>query len=86
MQVRPALPPGDIDALAANLLQLLDDPALRAQFGEYGRLRVERHFTPQRMASDFTEALCAYAGVKQFLPDPYRVMQPPTERVIATNK
>jgi glycosyltransferase involved in cell wall biosynthesis len=46
-------PPGDIDALAANLLQLLDNPALRAQFGEYGRSRVEQHFTPQRMASDF---------------------------------
>jgi glycosyltransferase involved in cell wall biosynthesis len=46
-------PPGDVDALAANLLQLLDSPALRAQFGEYGRSRVEQHFTPQRMASDF---------------------------------
>jgi glycosyltransferase involved in cell wall biosynthesis len=46
-------PPGAIDALAANLLRLLDDPALRTQFGEYGRLRVEKHFTPQRMASDF---------------------------------
>ena len=46
-------PPGDIDALAANLLRLLRDPALRAQFGEYGRSRVEAHFTPQRMASDF---------------------------------
>ena len=46
-------PPGDIDALAANLLQLLDNPALRAQMGEYGRSRVEQHFTPQRMASDF---------------------------------
>jgi glycosyltransferase involved in cell wall biosynthesis len=45
--------PGDIDALAANLLRLLDDPALRTQFGEYGRARVEQHFTPQRMASDF---------------------------------
>jgi glycosyltransferase involved in cell wall biosynthesis len=45
--------PGDIDALAANLLQLLDDPALRAQFGEYGRSRVEQHFTPQRLSSDF---------------------------------
>ena len=33
--------------------RLLDDPALRTQFGEYGRLRVEQHFTPQRMASDF---------------------------------
>jgi glycosyltransferase involved in cell wall biosynthesis len=45
--------PGDIDALAANLVQLLDDPALRTQFGEYGRSRVEQHFTPQRMASEF---------------------------------
>jgi glycosyltransferase involved in cell wall biosynthesis len=45
--------PGDIDALAANLLRLLGDPALRTQFGEYGRSRVEQHFTPQRMASDF---------------------------------
>jgi glycosyltransferase involved in cell wall biosynthesis len=48
-------PPGDIDALAANLLRLLDDPALRSQFGEYGRSRVEQHFTPTRMASDFAE-------------------------------
>ena len=48
-------PPGDIDALAANLLRLLDDPALRRQFGEYGRSRVEQHFTPTRMASDFAE-------------------------------
>jgi glycosyltransferase involved in cell wall biosynthesis len=45
--------PGDIDALATNLLQLLDNPALRTQFGERGRARVERYFTPQRMASDF---------------------------------
>jgi glycosyltransferase involved in cell wall biosynthesis len=48
-------PPGDIDALAANLLRLLDDPALRSQFGQYGRARVEQHFTPTRMASDFAE-------------------------------
>jgi glycosyltransferase involved in cell wall biosynthesis len=47
--------PGDINALAANLTQLLDDPALRTQFGEYGRSRVEQHFTPQRMASDFAK-------------------------------
>lgn len=48
-------PPGDIDALAANLLRLLRDPKLRTQFGEYGRSRVEAHFTPQRLASDFAE-------------------------------
>jgi glycosyltransferase involved in cell wall biosynthesis len=46
-------PPGDIEALTANLLRLLRDPALRAQFGEYGRWRVEQSFTPQRLASDF---------------------------------
>ena len=46
-------PPGDIDSLADNLVRLLDDPALRRQFGEHGRMRVEQHFTPQRMASDF---------------------------------
>lgn len=45
--------PGDIDALAANLIRLLDSPALRTQFGEHGRLRVEQHFAPQRIASDF---------------------------------
>ena len=31
-------PPGDIDALAANLIRLLDNPELRTQFGEHGRL------------------------------------------------
>ncbi len=46
-------PPGDIDALAANLIRLLNSPALRAEMGEQGRLRVEQHFNPQRMASDF---------------------------------
>lgn len=47
--------PGDIPALAANLLELLDAPALRAQFGEYGRSRVEQRFTPERLASDFAK-------------------------------
>jgi glycosyltransferase involved in cell wall biosynthesis len=47
--------PDDIDLLAANLTRMLDDPALRTQFGEYGRKRVEQHFTPQRMASDFAQ-------------------------------
>jgi len=46
-------PPDDIDALAANLTRLLDSPALRTEMGEQGRLQVEQHFTPQRMASDF---------------------------------
>ena len=48
-------PAGDIDALAANLLRLLRDPALRRRFGEYGRERVIDHFTPSRMAADVAE-------------------------------
>jgi glycosyltransferase involved in cell wall biosynthesis len=55
-------PPGDIGALAASLLRLLDDPALRTQFGEYGRSRVEQHFTPQRMASDFAALYARMLG------------------------
>jgi glycosyltransferase involved in cell wall biosynthesis len=45
-------PRGDGTALANNLLQLLRDPALRARMGEYGRRRVETHFTTRRMAED----------------------------------
>ena len=48
-------PTGDIDALAANLLRLLRDPALRLRYGAHGRKRVEGHFTPQRMAADVTD-------------------------------
>lgn len=45
-------PPGDIEALSANLLRLLRDPALRSRFGENGRRRVEVQFSPQRLAVD----------------------------------
>jgi glycosyltransferase involved in cell wall biosynthesis len=48
-------PPGDIEALAVNLLRLLRDPMLRQRFGELGRKRVEDHFSPARMAADVAE-------------------------------
>jgi glycosyltransferase involved in cell wall biosynthesis len=38
------VPAGDPKPLAAALVRLLKDPALRARFGEAGRMRVERHF------------------------------------------
>ena len=44
--------PGDIDALAANLLTLVRDPDLRKQMGQYGRRQVEERFTTERMARD----------------------------------
>lgn len=45
-------PRGDTEALSASLLRLLQDPALRAQFGASGRRRVEAHFTQPRLAAD----------------------------------
>jgi glycosyltransferase involved in cell wall biosynthesis len=54
--------PGDIEGLAANVLTLLRDPALRARMGEYGRERVRAHFTPARMARDVERIYAALAG------------------------
>jgi glycosyltransferase involved in cell wall biosynthesis len=48
-------PPDDIDALSANLLRLLRDPALRQRFGEHGRKRAATHFSPARMAADVSD-------------------------------
>lgn len=45
-------PPQDIDGLAANLLKLINDPALRREMGEYGRRRVEEYYNPRRMADE----------------------------------
>ena len=44
--------PGDIVSVAANLLTLLRDPALRARMGDAGRSVVEQRFTAPRMADD----------------------------------
>jgi glycosyltransferase involved in cell wall biosynthesis len=44
--------PRDVEGLAAYLLALLRDPALRARMGEHGRRRVETLFTPRRFARD----------------------------------
>ena len=52
--------PGDIDALADHIVTLLRNPGLRAEMGEYGRRRVEEHFTTARMAAD---AARVYASI-----------------------
>lgn len=51
--------PGDQAALAANLLTLLRDPALRSRMGEHGRRRVEARFTPGRLARDTEQVYAA---------------------------
>jgi glycosyltransferase involved in cell wall biosynthesis len=49
-------PVNDVDALASNIVTLLQDPALRARMGAYGRSRVLAYFNAQRMARDAGEA------------------------------
>lgn len=44
--------PGDIDALARNLITLVGNPALRTQMGNHGRTLVEERFDMSRMARD----------------------------------
>lgn len=48
------VPPRDASALAEAILDLLDDPALRAKLGEAGRRRVEAHFSLDAMIHQLT--------------------------------
>ncbi len=56
--------PRDIDGLAANIVTLLRDPALRARMGEHGRREVLARFTPARMAADAERVYQSLAGVR----------------------
>jgi glycosyltransferase involved in cell wall biosynthesis len=49
-------PSGDASALAANIVNLLEDPGLRARMGSHGRTRVLEYFNAQRMARDAGDA------------------------------
>jgi glycosyltransferase involved in cell wall biosynthesis len=64
--------PNDAGALAANLARLLGNPSERQRMGAYGRSRVEKYFTPERLAQDtenvYRHLLCA--------PQPDAVRQP----------
>jgi len=48
--------PGNVDALARNIVTLLRDPELRHRMGKYGRSRVLDYFNVQRMARDAEQA------------------------------
>lgn len=52
------VPPADVPALAAAIVDLLDDPQRRQRYGRAGRRRVEERFTTRRSAA-IVEALYA---------------------------
>ena len=54
------IPPGEIDAIADVLIELLQDPGLRAQMGQAGRMLVQERFDmfswARRLADTYAEA------------------------------
>jgi len=61
-------PEGDVDALAAQLLRLVEDSGLVSELGKLGRARVLEHFTQRRMAEEVLKlcrkVLAAEAGAE----------------------
>lgn len=51
------VPPGEVPALAAAMLRLGRDPALRRRMGESGRLRVIEHFSADRSAARMQDVI-----------------------------
>lgn len=45
------VPPGDVEALAREIVDLAEDPAARARLGRAGRAKFERHHTMQTTAA-----------------------------------
>jgi glycosyltransferase involved in cell wall biosynthesis len=56
-------PVDDVEQLAANLIALIDDPARRREFGEYGRRRVLEYLNARRMADEVEAVYRLVSGV-----------------------
>ena len=48
---------GDVEAMAAAMVRLIQDPELAQSFGEAGRCRVQQHFTVEHHLQDVTKLL-----------------------------
>ena len=51
------IPPGDYNALADNVMKLMEDRALRDDFSKKGRVRAERLFDSQKIANEFLDVM-----------------------------
>jgi glycosyltransferase involved in cell wall biosynthesis len=60
------VPPADPGALAAAITQLLDDPELRASYGQAARLRARREFSVDTMTSRVTALYQAVLNGREF--------------------
>jgi rhamnosyl/mannosyltransferase len=73
--------PGNAAELANGIQLLLDNPGLREEMGEAGRMRVERHFTSTRMAEAMLQVY------QEMMTDPCRVgvpaRRPQSEEAVA---
>ncbi len=47
------VPPAQPDALARAIVRLLDDPKLRHEMGEAGRIRARKLFSPDVIAAEY---------------------------------
>ena len=51
------LPPGDEDAMARAITELLDDPVVRSRMGSAGQARALRHFSIERTVAEIDAVL-----------------------------
>ena len=60
------MPPPEDPVVAADVeayySRLLRDPALRASMGRAGRLRMQKHFTIERLTDEFLEEYASPGG------------------------
>ncbi len=57
-------PPGDVEALANNLLEVLRDPASAERMGKAGKRRVFAEFAPQKAGPKWTRTLEQMLGIE----------------------
>jgi glycosyltransferase involved in cell wall biosynthesis len=58
------VPPKDVEALRAAIAKLIEDPALRRELGDTGRLRMQNDFSIEAMVDDHVQLYESILNVK----------------------